>query len=130
MKRGKAKRKSPSREKYERNNPVVSHRVPKELHDRLQVAKEKEGLSNTDILKIGLGVIEPKIRAEEKVRQEAYDGGFEDGINAAEELYAVTYNCCMCGKKIWVTTDKEKKAIKGLMWEAGWHHGDCSNPGI
>jgi len=130
MKRGKAKRKSPSREKYERNNPVVSHRVPKELHDRLQVAKEKEGLSNTDILKIGLGVIEPKIRAEEKVRQEAYDGGFEDGINAAEELYAVTYRCSRCGKKILVTSDEEKAAIRGYMHEDGWHHGDCSNPRI
>lgn len=130
MKRGKAKRKSPSREKYERNNPVVSHRVPKELHDKLQAAKEKQGLSYTDILKIGLGLLEPKIQAEEQVREKAYEKGWEVGFKKAEELYAVSYNCRGCGKKIWVDTDEEKKDIARHMREAGWCHRDCSNPAV
>lgn len=128
MGRNKSKRKSPSREKYERNNPVASFRMSKKLGDKAREAKEKMDLSNRDIFEIGLGLLEPKIRAEEEVRQEAYEKGWEAGIKEAEELYAVTYNCRRCGKRMWVTSDGEKRAIKGYMWEGGWGHGNCSNP--
>lgn len=125
MSRDKSKRKSPSREKYERNNPVVSHRIPKELHDRLQVAKEKEGLSYTDILKIALGLLEPKIRAEKEVRAEAYQQGHISGYALAESVYKITYPCSICKKIMEVTTEEEKRAIRKFMIDEGWGHAAC-----
>lgn len=125
MKRGKAKRKSPSREKYERNNPVVSHRVPKELHDRLQAAKEKEGLSYTDILKMGLGLLEPKIRAEKGVWDEAYERGHISGYTLAESVYKITYPCSICKKTIEVRAEETKRAIRRFLINERWGHAAC-----
>ena len=121
------KRKSPARDRYERNNPVVSCRVDRELYDRLQRAKKVEGMSYTDILKAGLGLIEVKIRSEEKIRLQGYDQGYEDAANAAYKLYAVSYPCSVCGKTIIVETKEEKEAIAKYMVEHGWAHGDCLN---
>ena len=84
-------------------------------------------MSNTDILMLALDPIEIKVRAEEEVRQSAYDEGLEKGISEAVELYMVTYPCSICGKEIEVTTDEEKKAIRTYMREHGWGHADCIN---
>ena len=109
----KKQRRTPlSRKKYEEANPVVSFRVPEELHDRLRVAKEKEGISYTDARKAGLGIFEVKIRAEEEIRQQVYDEQWEKGVTQARELYVVTYPCSVCGKEIEVTTDEEKVIIR------------------
>jgi hypothetical protein len=118
---------TPSRKRYEKAKPVISLRVPKELHDRMLVAKEKEGMSYTDILKAGLGMFEVKIRAEEEVRQDAYDEGQLNGYELAESVYKVTFPCKACGKPITVEDEATKEAIKGYMLEHGWVCGDCLN---
>jgi hypothetical protein len=123
----KQRTKPPSRKRYEEDHPVFSARVPKGIYDRIQAVKEKEGWSNTGIFKVALGLIEVKERAEEEVRQQAYDEGFEEGIASAEELYSVTYPCSKCGKEIIVGTDEEKRAIRGYMLEHRWGHADCVN---
>ena len=120
-------RKPPSREKYEQAHPVFSARVPRKIYDRIQEVKKKEHLSNTDILMLALDPIEIKLRAEEEVRQSAYDEGWEKGISEAVELYMVIYPCSVCRKGIEVTTDEEKKAIRTYMREHGWGHSDCIN---
>ena len=128
MKKGKNnKKKSPSRERYEKENPVFSARIPRRIYDRIQEVKRKEHLSNTDILMLALDPIEIKVRAEEEVRQSAYDEGWEKGITEAVELYMVTYPCSVCRKEIEVTTDEEKKTIRTYMREHGWGHADCIN---
>jgi len=56
MKRGKNnKKKSTSREKYEKENPTVSAWVSKETRDRLLVNLAKLGMSLTDALKVLAG---------------------------------------------------------------------------
>jgi len=115
----------PSRKKYEEANPVVSFRVSKELYDRLQVAKEKESMSYTDILKVGLGLFEVKMRAEEEIRGQAYDEGWEKGITSAIEVYMVTYLCSVCGKPIELDSPEQKAAASRYMREHGWAHADC-----
>lgn len=127
MARTKAKGIPPSRKKYEEDNPVVSCRVPKELYNRLRVIKKAEGKSMTNILKAGLGLFEVKIRAEKEVRQEAYAEGQLTGYELAESEYKVTYPCSICGKSIEVTTEGEKKAIRGYMVEHRWGHAACIN---
>lgn len=128
MKRSKDnKKKPPSRKRYEEAHPVFSVRVPKEIDDRIQAVKEKEGLSNTDILKVALGLIEVKVRAEEEVRREAYDEGWEKGVNEAWDLLEVTYPCSKCGEELTVDTEEEKKAIRKFMIDSGWGHTDCTD---
>lgn len=117
----------PSRKKYEENNPVISFRVSKELHDRLQIAKEKERMSYTDVLKAGLGLIVVKMKAEERKRQEIWDKGWEKGIAEAEEAYAITFPCSVCGEVIYVDTDDKKEAIRSFISEQGWGHSACVN---
>ena len=119
------KNKPPARDRYEKNNPVVSCRVDRQLYDRLQAAKLAEGKSFTDILRIGLGMLEVKVRKEKEIRQQAYEEGQLNGYELAEYEYKVTYPCSICGESIEVTTDEEKKAIAEYMREHGWGHADC-----
>jgi predicted CopG family antitoxin len=124
--RGK-KKKTPSREKYEKENPVVGFRISRELYDRLQSVKKAEGKSITEVLKVGVGLLEVKVRKEKEIRVQAYDEGWEKGASEAEELYSVSYSCSVCGEEIVVTTDEEKRAIKKYMREHGWGHANCIN---
>lgn len=122
------KKKTPSRLKYEQNNPVSSSRIDKQLKETLREIKEKEGLSQADVLRRGTGLVEVKMRKEEEIRQQAYDEGEENGIRMAERVYMVTYPCSKCGKMKAVTTDEEKKAIRDFMVQSGWCHADCNDP--
>jgi len=123
------KRKSPARDRYERNNPVVSFRVKRKDKDRFVAIREKLGMSHGDVYKAGLGVIEVKVRAEEEIREEGYEEGQLSGYELAESEYKVTYPCSICRKSIEVTTDEEKKAIAKYMCEHGWGHADCIERG-
>lgn len=128
--RKKYKKMSPSRQRYEQTHRVRSFRTSEEIDTRLRIVKQKEKKSVTDVIKIGLGLLEVKIKAEDEIKQEAFDEGWEDGINRAAEVYEVSYRCGNCGKEIVVTSDEEKKFISERMHEYGWCHSDCSNPGV
>jgi negative regulator of replication initiation len=121
----KVKNRPPARSRYEKTHPVISFRVDKELYDRLTVVKKKEGKSAADIMRIGLGIVEVKIRSEQEIWQQAFDEGEESGIERAVAVHAVPYNCDICGEEIIVTTDEEKRAIKRYMHEHGWGHKKC-----
>lgn len=126
MKNSKSKeRKPPSRQRYEVRNPVVSFRVTKEVKDRAQIAKEKEGMSHLDIYKKGLDIQEVKIRTEEEIRQKAYDEGWEKGVNAAIEAFGVPYPCFKCGREMIVDREEEKKAIVEFIRKQRWICTDC-----
>jgi predicted CopG family antitoxin len=79
------KRKTPSRIKYEQSHPTVSFRVSKELYDRLQSVKKAEGKSIAEVLKVGVGLLEVKVRKEKEIRDQAYEEGWEKGASEAEE---------------------------------------------
>jgi len=127
MKKGKGdkKRKLPSRERYEKNKPVVSFRVPKEVYDKLQAVTKKTGMSRTDILKVGLGLIKVKIRTEEEIRKEIYDDVLVEGHTLAVERFMVVYQCSECGRPIELDSPEEKKAAAQYMTEHGWRHSEC-----
>lgn len=124
----KQKRKSPSREKYDKEKPVESFRVFKTLDDRLEEVKRTTGKSNADIMAIGVGLLEVKVENENKIQQKAYDDGWENGNEEAYDLYAVTYPCSECKKEMVVFTDEEKKAIRKFIIANRWHHIDCDDP--
>jgi len=120
MAKGKKKR-TPSRIKYELKRPTVSFRISKELYERLQAVKEAEGKSTTEVLKVGVGLLEVKNRKEKEVRDQDYEEGYEE----AKNLYMVTYFCEICGKTIEVMSTKQKEAIRRYMLKYGWGHADC-----
>ena len=128
MKNSKSKkRKSPSRQRYEVRNPVVSFRMSKKDYARFEAIRQKLGLSHGDVFRNGLGVNEVKIRSEGEIRGEAYEQGKIEGFELAESIYKVTYQCSICREVIDVDTDEEKRAIKKYMRENGWGHADCVN---
>jgi hypothetical protein len=118
----------PSRTRYEQNHPVVSFRVSKELYDSLQDAKEKIGLSYTDIIKAGLGKFERQIKISEKVIQEAYDQGWEKGIDLAMDTYTIFFPCYKCKKEMFVFLDEDKEILKNYIIAHQWQHDDCKHP--
>lgn len=124
-----AKRKAPSRVRYEQSNPTVSCRVSKDVYQRLQEAKRAEGKSFADILKVGLGILEPQIRRETEMRKKGYTEEYEKGYADAEHFYKVTYFCSACGNTMTVTTEAEKQAIKNYMKEHRWGHTTCHEKG-
>ena len=125
MRKRKGRKKPASRIRYEQNHPVVSSRVSKELYNSLQVVKKMEGKSFTDILKVGLGLLEVKMHKEEEIRKEGYDAGYNDGFRQAEHLYKIACPCSKCGKMMAVTSDNAKKAIRKFMIEHRWGHAEC-----
>jgi antitoxin component of RelBE/YafQ-DinJ toxin-antitoxin module len=112
------KKKTPSRERYEKNNPTVSARVSRETRDKLLQSLAKLGMSLSDALKVQAGELEKKAIPIEEARKE----GFEE----AKKLYKVTYPCSVCGKPIDLTTPKAKEAASYYMHESGWHHAKCT----
>ena len=91
----KIKRQPPSRIRYEKNHPIVSCRVSRDIFDRLVEAKEVEDKSFADILKIGLGKQEAQVEKIVEAKKKAMEEGYKKGYAAAELRYKVTYNICL-----------------------------------
>lgn len=123
----KEKSKPPSRIKYESSHPTVSFRIDRELYARLTEVR-KEGNSLSDILKIALGVLEPKKNQITQARKESYQLGYKEGYQKAELLYKIIYPCSVCKQSIALSSDKEKQAVAQYMKEKGWGHSNCVNP--
>lgn len=119
------KKKYPSRVRYEQAHPTVSCRVPQKVYDRLRAVKETEGRSFTDILKVGLGLLEVRAKAEAEIRKQGHAEGYKRGYAEAEGTYKVIYHCNVCRKVVAVTSTNAKEAIKQYMEEQGWGHKEC-----
>ena len=119
------RRKAPSRARYEQAHSTVSCRIPREVYDRLRAVKEAEGKSFADILKIGLGIIEVRVKEEGETRKQGYDNGYRKGYAEAERTYKVTYPCSVCRKTIELTSKEAKRAANQYMQQHGWGHKEC-----
>ena len=118
MKRGKNnKKKSPSRENYEKENPTVSGRMPKEKHDKLLAVLRSLGLSLTNLLVSFADEYEVKVIPINEAKKEGYE--------EAKNLYMVTFPCDVCGKPIPIKNPKTKEAVSKYMTEHGWAHAEC-----
>lgn len=118
--RARAKKSAPpSRIRYEKENPAVTVRVPRELRDALARLKEEHGLSLGDVLRIGLEKAEPDLDA-------TLERGMIEGYEIAKDEYEVTYWCSQCQRRhMSITSDEEKAAAANLMHRAGWHSAGC-----
>ena len=121
----KNKGKPPSRIKYEAEHPTISCRVSREIYEQLINIKATEGKSFSDILKVGLSILEVKIDKESHVFQRAYANGYEDRHRDGEAKYKVAYCCFGCGSLIDVDTEEEKEAAADYMMQNKWGHSFC-----
>ena len=119
------KKKTPSRDRYEKAHPVVSCRVSRELYDRLREVRGRERVSFTEVLELGLGMARSRAKQEAQIREKGRSEGYKQGYGQAEGLYKVAYQCSKCGGKIDVTSDAEKKDIAKYMQKQGWCHSEC-----
>ena len=81
---GKRRVPSPSRQRYDAKNPVVSLRLTADLRDALDDLRRKGDVSIADILRAGLGLMSPPV-------EEAYNNGV--GFALAEVYLRVCYDC-------------------------------------
>ena len=107
----KARKKPPSRARYEQEHPTVSVRVSKKLKDVLDTVKEETGNSYAEIISAGL-----------TGAKELWKKGYE----VAKRNYEIWYYCAVCGEKIFVSPNSnDHRAMIRYMWEHGWSHSGC-----
>ncbi len=113
----KKKRKSPSRERYEKENPTVSGRMLKEKRDKLCANLAKSGRTLSDALNSLADDLELKVKPIDEAMKASYE--------EAKNLYMVTYPCSVCGEPIAITSKKAKEAVMEFMIEHVWGHAKC-----
>ncbi len=116
-----AKRKSPSRIRYEQSHPTVSARLPVEDRDKLLTALKEMNASLADALKFIAGEFELN---NDQVRRK----GYEEGYAKAKKRYMITYPCPGCGELIAIIDPELKGLVGEFMKEHGWPHPDCCPP--
>ncbi len=84
--------------------------------------KKAEGISNTNIVEIAVGLLEIKAAKEKETKRQGYKEGFEKGYEEAKNRYMVPYPCSVCGEPILITSPKAKEAVSKYMTEQGWGH--------
>ena len=81
---GKRRVPSPSRQRYDAKNPVLSIRLTADLRAAIDDLRSKGDISIADILRAGLGLMSPPV-------EEAYNNGV--GFALAEVYLRVCYDC-------------------------------------
>ena len=119
----KTKRKPPSRIRYEKNNPIVSFRIKKNLYEELKTLLKKQGNSIGDFFKVALN---KQQIAYEELGQSEYDKGYEEGYDEGFDKFNVP--CKVCGKPMLFDIKTEPKAEQTVNEAfAKWGHINCLN---
>jgi cytochrome c551/c552 len=113
--------KLPSRDRYEKNHPTVSARIPKDKRAKLLSVLQRLGLSLTNLLINIADELEIKLKSLDEARQEGYQKGYEE----AKKTFAVTYACGICHKPIAIRSPNAKEAAAKYMVEHRWGHQEC-----
>ncbi len=133
MKRKANKSKLPSRVRYEQAHPTISVRVGRDLYDRLDEIRTREGKSFGDILREAVGVQERDTsnaysrgvrEGRKKGEEDGHTRGRAEGEAAAKQKYLVTYRCHRCGGWTELSSDEEREAVRQCM-EGTWVHDKC-----
>jgi len=113
----------PSRARYEQSHPVVSCRLSRDEYDLLkQRLHDLGGVSFASFLKDALGIIKLDMRDVQRVKEVAFQAGYEQG----KQDHQIWYRCAVCRERIDLQPKSEShKAIMGFMTGAGWGHTSC-----
>lgn len=126
----KSKRKSPSRIRYEKNNPVVSFRIKEEWKDEFKVFLKDQGLSIGDFFRIAFEKQKANYkRAETRGYNRGYTVGDTDGYKRAVSDWRIWFFCKICDKAIYITpnSDMHKDIIEYMRTrDPSWVHTECN----
>ncbi len=108
---------SPSRTRYEGNNPVISFRIPRASAEKLRTMQKQTGLSLAKLAQRALEI-------DAKSTEEAYNRGYADGYGRFKLL------CPICRKPmhfdIKAESDAKAKAFLAKAFaDANWAHTSC-----
>ena len=130
----KNKHKTPSRERYEENNPVWSVRMPKEWIDELEAELEANGQSRRDFL--GVALKKQTLNAEEirvTWRKKGYNQGYERGNEDGDKKgytrgmndWAIWVNCYNCLKPLFIKPNSDDHEITIEQMKGYLRHSQC-----
>jgi len=130
----KNKHKTPSRERYEKNNPVWSVRMPKEWIDELESELEANGQSRRDFL--GIALKNQTLDAEEirviwrkKGYNQGYERGHEDGDTKGYAKcmndWAIWVYCSNCLKPLFIKRDSQDHTELIDIAQGYFKHSKC-----
>ncbi len=121
--------KPPSRDRYDKEHPVISIRVSKEEYDRVEL-KKAEGVTPHQILLSGLGMVEVNATKVEKIKKEAYDRGLDDGKEAGLQQgidhFSIPFTCKACRKRDYAYTPEQIEALTKYAESRGWLCESCT----
>ncbi|MFO8102068.1 MAG: hypothetical protein R6U37_07895 [Dehalococcoidia bacterium] len=113
-----------SQEGYDMRNPVKSFRVPKEVDEAIDIAREKEGLTMLDISKLGLKLLEVKWRDAKQMMEE----GRIIGYRQATRRVGIPFFCEDCKQWAWVEDEEDKKILTIMTRQSRkFTHVNCPN---
>jgi hypothetical protein len=117
----KGRHKPPSRIRYEQNNPTISFRVSREVHDKLKDHLARRHVSFADFVKESLGVQQIQIPDVGKIKQAAWN----EGYRKAKATYEICLSCSECQQPISIKPNSRfhQEIIDHL--EGLWHHTTC-----
>ena len=130
----KEKHKPPSRERYEKNNPVWSVRMPKEWIDDLEALLEANRQSRRDFLgaalkKQRLNAEEIRVNSYKKGYSEGYERGNEDGdkkgYDKGKNDWAIWVYCYNCMKPVFIKPNSEDHKITIEQMKGYLKHSQC-----
>jgi len=130
----KDKHKPPSRERYEKNNPVWSVRMPKEWIDELEAILEANGQSRRDFL--GAALKKQTLNAEEirvTWHKKGYSQGYEIGKGDGDKKgyargmndWAIWVYCYNCMKPVFIKPNSEDHKITIEQMKGYLKHSQC-----
>ena len=125
----KKRHKPPSRIRYEKNNPVISFRIKKELYNEFKAFLKDQELSIGDFFRIALKKQKATYkRADTGGYNRGYNDGKNNGAKTAISIWRIWYYCKICGEMIYITPNSDPhKALINYMKEKGWGHAKCHN---
>lgn len=98
--------KSPSRERYEEENPVVSFRISQEAKEQLDELVEQLDTTKKDWFE---GVIQE--------RAQDTESAWEAGYQAAKDEYCVEIPCVICGEPTELVKEDSKEQVASILMD-------------
>ena len=117
----KGRHKPPSRIRYEQNNPTISFRVSREVHDKLKDHLAKRGVSFADFVKESLGVQQIQMPDVGKIKQAAWN----EGYRKAKATYEICLSCSECQQPISIKPNSRLHEEIIDQFEGLWFHTTC-----
>ena len=126
----KEKHKTPSRKRYEKNNPVWSVRMPKEWIDEVEFILEANGQSRRDFLgasleKQMLNYEETRVTWHKKGHSQGYEKGYQEGYNKGMNDWAIWVYCYNCMTPVYIKPNSKDHNITIEQMKGFLKHSQC-----